>query len=115
MLYTGCIDQSKILAPHASTPGYRRIITIRSLGETVQYDTANGLAIDFVRESGEWQMERKSNGNIWKGTGGRKSVRRATGVRRYTGTLWGTCTIPPKIHNDVRDVVVRVSVGEKKV
>lgn len=65
------------------TPGLSSHHYHPEFGETLQYDTANGLAIDFVRESKrEWQMERKSKGNIWKGTR-RKSVRRASGDKRY--------------------------------
>lgn len=52
------------------TPGLSSHHYHPEFGETLQYDMANGLAIDFVRErKSEWQMERMSKGNIWKGTG----------------------------------------------
>lgn len=75
------------------TPGLSSHHYHPEFGETLQYDMANGLAIDFVRErKREWQMERKSKGNIWKGTG-RKGVWRASGVRRYRRIVQGTHTI----------------------
>lgn len=63
-------------SPMRLTPGLSSHHYHPEFGETLQYDTANGLAIDFARErekEREWQMERKSKGNIWKGTR-RKSV-----------------------------------------
>ena len=67
-------------SPARLTPGLSSHHYHPEFGETLQYDMANGLAIDFVREvererererarEREWQMERKSKWNIWKGTG----------------------------------------------
>ena len=67
-------------SPARLTPGLSSHHYHPEFGETLQYDMANGLAIDFVREvererererarEREWQMERKSKWNIWKETG----------------------------------------------
>lgn len=61
-------------SPTRLTPGLSSHHYHPEFGETLQYDMANGLAIDFVREverkrERKWQMERKSKWNIWKGTG----------------------------------------------
>lgn len=43
------------------TPGLSSHHYHPEFGETLQYDMANGLDIDFVKERArEWQMERKS-------------------------------------------------------
>jgi len=47
--------------PMRLTPGLSSHHYHPEFGETLQYDMANGLDIDFVKERArEWQMERKS-------------------------------------------------------
>lgn len=53
-------------SPLRLTPGLSSRHYHPEFGETVVYDMANGLAIDFVRER-EWQMERRNQ----RGTSGR--------------------------------------------
>lgn len=58
--------------PVRLTPGLSSHHCHPVFGKTLQYDMANGLAIDFVRETGRWRKCQK--GNIWKGTR-RKGIR----------------------------------------
>lgn len=52
--------------PMLLTPGLSLHHCHPDFGETLQYDMANGLAIDFVSENGRWR--KCPNWNIWKGT-----------------------------------------------
>lgn len=57
-------------SPMRLTPGLSLHHYHPEFGETLQYDMANGLAIDFVRDSENGRWKRKSKGNIWKGDRG---------------------------------------------
>lgn len=52
--------------PVRLTPGLSSHHCHPEFGKTLYYDMANGLAIDFVSETGRWRKCQK--GNIWKGT-----------------------------------------------
>ena len=78
-------------SPARLTPGLSSHHYHPEFGETLQYDMANGLAIDFVREV-ERERERERENGRWRGSQsgtsgrGQGSSGFVKGVRRYRRT-----------------------------